>query len=472
MKSAIFSGLDDARTTDRILTRFAREGAEICYEEDPVLSGLLESEYNRQSNVLAMVASSSLADASVLACEGTVLTNVTAEGYPGRRFHGGCQFVDEVEQLAIDRAKCAFRAEYANVQPHCASSANEIVMCSMLRPGSTILGMNLESGGHLTHGSKISLSGQYFNAVHYGVDEAGFIDYDHVLHLAKEHKPSLIICGTTSYPRAIDFGRFRRIADEVGAYLLADITHIAGLVASGLHPSPINYAHFTTTCTHKQLYGPRGGLILMGADAQTRVPDKNLTLSALIQGAVFPFFQGAPAPSNIAAKARALARVATPAFRVLARRIVADAQALAEAFVFAGYKVVSGGTDNHIVMLDLSSKGMTGVIAQRALEDNSIIVNKNKIPGDRKGSLVTSGIRLGTNSVACRGLLPKDMEECAQLMDWVLTSTKSLGDTEYQLDQKTGESVRSAVHSLCHRFPIPSYPLISPPVHTKIPRSA
>ncbi len=472
MKSAIFSGPDEARTTDRILTRFAHEGAEICYEEDPVLSGLLESEYNRQSNVLAMVASSSLADASVLACEGTVLTNVTAEGYPGRRFHGGCQFVDEVEQLAIDRAKCAFRAEYANVQPHCASSANEIVMCSMLRPGSTILGMSLESGGHLTHGSKVSLSGQYFNAVYYGVDEAGFIDYDQVLQLAKEHNPRLIICGTTSYPRAIDFGRFRNIADEVGAYLLADITHIAGLVAAGFHQSPVNYAHFTTTCTHKQLYGPRGGLILMGADAQTRVPDKNLTLSALIQSAVFPFFQGAPAPGNIAAKARALARVATPAFKVLAGRIVADAQALAEAFVSAGYKVVSGGTDNHIVMLDLSSQGMTGIVAQRALEDNSIIVNKNKIPGDRKGPLVTSGIRLGTNSVACRGLEPWDMEECAQLMDWVLTSTKSLGDTEYQLDQKVGKSVRSAVHGLCRRFPIPGYPLISLPVHTKVPQSA
>jgi len=458
MEATRFYGLDEAPATDKILTRFAQRGAAICYEEDPVLSSILEAEYRRQSNVLAMVASSSVADPSVLACEGTVFTNVTAEGYPGRRFHGGCRYVDELEQLAIDRAKRAFCAQYANVQPHCASSANEIVMCSLLKPRDTILGMGLESGGHLTHGARASISGQYFNAIAYGVDEKGFIDYDEVMRLAKEHKPRLIICGTTSYPRVIDFERFRSIADEVGSFMLADITHIAGLVAAGLHPSPINHAHFTTTCTHKQLYGPRGGLILMGVDAETLAPGNKITLSTMIQNGVFPFFQGAPAPNNIAAKARALARIATPAFHILASRIAADARALAQALIDAGYRVVSGGTDNHIVMVDLSPQGVTGVVAEHALEECGIIVNKNKIPGDKMGPMVTSGIRLGTNSIACRGLEPADMKECTQLIDRVLGSIKILGLTQHELDEGVSRSIKSTVRILCRRFPIPHYP--------------
>jgi glycine hydroxymethyltransferase len=440
------------------LTRFAQQATESLYEEDPVLSNLLESEYHRQANVLAMVASSSLEHPSVLACQGVILTNVTAEGYPGKRYHGGCHYVDEVEQLAIERAKHAFGAQYANVQPHCASSANEIIMCRLLNPGDTLLGMGLESGGHLTHGAKVSFSGRYANAIEYGLDDCGLIDYDQVLRLARQHRPRLIICGTTAYPRTIDFKRFRAIADEVGAFLLADMTHIAGLVAAGLHPSPIDEAHFTTTCTHKQLYGPRGGLILIGRDAETIIPGTKQTLASMVQSAVFPFFQGSPAPNIIAGKARGLARVATREFHTLAARIVADAKAVAAALIQAGQRVISGGTDNHIVLVDVSPQGLSGIAAQRALEDCNIIVNKNKIPGDKKPATITSGIRLGTNTLACREFGPEEMKECASLLDIVLRSTKPLTEFEYQLDERVCRSVQSAVTELCRRFPLPYAP--------------
>ena len=463
MKSATHLKTEEVQTSERVLALFARQGIETLYEEDPVLSDLLEAEYRRQVNVLTMVASCSPSDMSTLACEGSLLTNVTAEGYPGRRYHGGCRFIDEIEQLAIDRAKSAFHAQYANVQPHCASSANEIVMCGLLNPGDTILGMGLEFGGHLTHGAKPSITGRYFNAIEYGLDESGLIDYDQALRLARNHKPRLIICGTTSYPRVVEFNRFRAIADEVNAFLLADITHIAGLVAAGLHPSPIDHAHFTTTCTHKQLYGPRGGLILMGRDADTVVSEKKLTLASVVQSAVFPFFQGAPAPNNMGAKARALARIVTPQFRTLAARIVADAKALAETLIDSGLKVISGGTDNHIVMVDVSQQGLTGITAQQALEDSNIIVNKNRTPGDKKSPMVTSGIRLGTNSLACRDMGPREMKECAWLLDRVLRSTELVSDSEYRLDQQVSKSVRSNVAELCQTFPLPYPPLPSLP---------
>jgi len=461
----------------RSLTLLAQQGAEILYEEDPVLSILMEKEYRRQTNVLAMVASSSIADASVLAGEGSLLVNVTAEGYPGKRYHWGCQHIDEIEQLAVERAKRAFHAQYVNVQPHCASSANEIIMCGLLDPGDTILGMGLEWGGHLTHGAKPSISGRYFNAIEYGLDESGLINYEQVLRLAHEHRPKLIICGTTSYPRTVDFQRFRAIADEVGALLLADITHIAGLVAAGLHPSPIDEAHFTTTCTHKQMYGPRGGLILIGRDAETLAPGKKQTLAAMVQSAVFPLFQGAPSPNNMAAKARALARITTPHFRALASRIVADARALAEALTSRGCTVVSGGTDNHIVMVDVSRQGLTGITVQHALEVCNIIVNKNKTPGDKKGPTITSGIRLGTNSLACRELGPDEMKKCAQLVVQVLQSTELLSDTEYYLDQDVVNSVQASVAELCQMFPLPYAPLpllpeaLYPAVETKLRQS-
>jgi glycine hydroxymethyltransferase len=445
-----------------LFAEFVQRGAEILQDEDPALFDLLEQEHQRQADTLVMVASSSIVDPSVLVCGSSIATNVTAEGYPGARFHAGCEVVDQIEQLAIDRAKAAFQAQYANVQPHSASTANEIVMFSMLKPGDTILGMQLDSGGHLTHGAKVSISGKVFNAIGYGLDEAGQIDYEQVRRLAHESRPRLMICGTTAYPRVIDFARFRAIADEVGALLLADITHIAGLVVAGLHPSPIEHAHFTTTCTHKQLYGPRGGLILMGREHETLMPGGKITLAQAIQKSVFPLCQGAPILNSIAAKARALDMVMRPDFKALATRIVANSRALARSCADKGYDVVSGGSDNHIVLVDvLRSAQVTGIIAQRALEECGIIVNKNRVPGDQKSVLVTSGIRLGTNSLARRALGEPEMAECAQLIDQVLRQVTMHSDHEYTLPATTKASVREGVIDLCRRFPIPRYPSLS-----------
>jgi glycine hydroxymethyltransferase len=442
------------------IAELARLGFERLHQQDPVLYRILEQEYQRQTQVLTMVAASSIAEPSVLACEGTPTVNVTTEGYPGARFHAGCRYVDEIERLAVERAKAAFGARYANVQPHSGSSANAILTCSLLKPGDTILGQQLHAGGHLTHGARASLSGQYFNAVGYGLDSGGLIDYDQAERLARQHKPRLIVCGASAYPRIIDFKRFREIADDVGAYLLADISHIAGLVAAGEHPSPIDHAHFTTTSTYKQLFGPRGGLILMGRDADSRAPDGQRTLPELIQRAVFPFFQGTPSLSAITAKARALAVVASPGFKSLARCIVADAGALARRFCQKGYRVLTGGTDNHMVLIDVwSSKRITGVIAERALEECDIVINKNAIADDAKGVLVTSGMRLGTNSLAHRGMGAAEMDACADLVDGVLGSLRVRGDREYELPADARAQCRNAVAELCRRFPIPHYPL-------------
>jgi glycine hydroxymethyltransferase len=440
------------------LAEFALRGLERLCEEDPALFELLEREYHRQSRTLAMVAASSVADPSVLACEGSVASNVTTEGYPGARFHAGCEFVDQIERLAVERAKALFGARYANVQPHSGSSANEAVMFSLLRPGDTVLGMDLNCGGHLTHGSPASVSGQYFNAVGYGLDPDGFIDYDQVRRLAREHRPRLLVTGASSYPRRIDFARFRAIADEVGSFVLADISHVAGLVAAGEHPSPIDHAHFTTTSTYKQLYGPRGGLILMGKDSDRPAPDGKRTLAELLQKAVFPFFQGTPHLSSIAAKARALGALAEPEFKDLARRIVAGARALAGSFRDLGYRVLTGGTDNHLVLIDVFSRGLTGRVAERALEECDIIVNKNRIPGDTKPALVTSGMRLGTNSLALRGMGAAEMPACAGLVHRVLGAVEARGDKDYALCPEVKASVRAAVHELCDRFPLPHYP--------------
>jgi glycine hydroxymethyltransferase len=447
--------------TQPVLGTLARHGIELLWQEDHQLYGLLEDEYARQMNTLVMVASSSIVHPSVLACEGLIAVNVTAEGYPGHRYHAGCEFVDGIEQLAIDRAKIAFSAQYANVQPHSATSANYIVMTSLLRPGDTVLGMELQYGGHLTHGSKVSLSGQYFNAYGYGLDADELIDYEQVARLAREHEPKLIICGATAYSRLIDFHRFRQIADETGAFLLADISHTAGLVIAGLHPNPIDEAHFTTTCTHKQLYGPRGGLILMGRDHSSLAPDGKRTLAETMQRAVFPFFQGAPILNAMAGKARALAIAVTPEFRILAERIVSNAQALAQCFLQKGYRVISGGTSNHIVVLDVASRGLTGVIAERALEQCGIIVNKNRIPGDNKSAFVTSGVRLGTNTLAARGMGASEMRECAQLINRVLGAIEILGDRDYYLNSSLSESIRIEVKRICGRFPLPCYPSLN-----------
>ncbi len=445
-------------TGNMILSQYVHQGIENLYKDDPLLYGLLEEEYHRQANVLTMVAASSIVDPSVLICDSMVPVNVTAEGYPGARFHAGCRVIDKIEQLAIDRAKQAFKAKYANVQSHSATTANQVVMCSLLKPGDTLLGMELNSGGHLTHGSKASVSGQYFNAIGYGLDENERINYNQVYRLAKEHKPKLIICGTTAYPRIIDFARFREIADEVGAYVLADITHIAGLVIAGLHPSPIDVVHFTTTCTHKQIYGPRGGLILMGKDYDLPAPDGKRKLFEVIQKGVFPFFQGAPNLNSISAKARALGMVQTEEFKERMKRIVADAKALAKCFIEMGYHVITGGSDNHLVVVDVLSSGITGLVAEKALESCNIIVNKNRIPGDTKSAFITSGIRIGTNSLALKGMGPEDMPQCAELIHRVLSSVKPIDDRTFELDDSVKSSVIAKVSEICKQFPIPCYP--------------
>ena len=435
-----------------------QNGADMLSTDDPELHSLLARETLRQSDTLALIAASSIADPSVLVCQATATSNITTEGFPGARFHGGCELVDKIEGLAIDRAKEAFGADYANVQPHSGTTANQIVLFSILKPGDTLLGMELDSGGHLTHGSRASAVGQLFNAVGYGLNKEGFIDYDQVAELAKIHRPKLIICGASSYPRQIHFDRFRAIADEVGAYLMADISHIAGLVVGGQHQSPIHHAHFTTTSTYKQLYGPRGGLILMGRDHNRLGPKRKGTLSGLIQRGVFPFFQGTPNLSTIAAKARALAIVAQPEFRERTQRIVDNAREFALCLAARGYRVLTGGTDNHMVLIDVLSRGITGYVAEKALEECHIIVNKNRIPGDSKSARVTSGIRMGTNCVAYQGFGTKEMRECAALVDKVLSSVEVSGDRSCTLDREVRRSVLKRVRTLCARYPIPDYP--------------
>jgi glycine hydroxymethyltransferase len=442
-----------------VLPALAAQGFQLLRKDDPELYRMLDAEYRRQAESLVLVASSSVVDPSVLACQAATVVNVTAEGYPGRRFHAGCHHVDEIERLAIDRACRLFGATYANVQAHSASVANELVLCGLLAPGDTLLGMDLHHGGHLTHGSPASVSGRYFRAVGYGLSEDGLIDYEQVRRLAGEHRPKLIICGATAYPRAVDFARFRAIADDVGALLLADISHVAGLVVAGLHPNPIDHAHVTTTCTHKQLFGPRGALIMLGRDADRRTPDGRRTLRDAIARSVFPFFQGAPAVNVIAAKARALQWCGSPEFAATAQRIVADARALAEAFARRGYRVISGGTDNHIVLIDLSDRGLSGLVAERALESARIIVNKNHVPGDRTPSTVTSGLRLGTNTLAARGVGPPEMDACAALVDRVLRATRPVDDTAHTLDPGVRDEVAAEVTRLCGGWPIPNYPM-------------
>lgn len=423
--------------------------------EDPDLWDAMLAEQSRQAGTLSLVASSSVVDPSVLASQASVAVNVTAEGYPGRRYHAGCEAVDDIERLAVDRAKRLFGARYANVQPHSATTANYAVLSALMRPGETMLGMALDSGGHLTHGSPAAYAGRYFHAVGYGLTEAGLLDYDEVAELAARHRPRVIVCGATAYSRTIDFRRFRDIADQVGAYLLADISHTAGLVVTGHHPSPIDHAHITTCCTHKQLYGPRGGLILSGRDADGTAPTGSGTLADFLQRTVFPFYQGAPALNVIAAKARALAIAAGDGFHATMGRVVAFSRVLAEKLASKGHKVVSGGTDNHIVLLDLAPLGITGVTAERALQECGIVVNKNRVPGDTMPALVTSGLRLGVNSVALRGMGASQARLCAQLLDDVLRAVRADG----HLPEAVRDSTRAAVADLCARFPVPGYPV-------------
>ncbi|MGW6295414.1 serine hydroxymethyltransferase [Streptomyces sp. NPDC055058] len=438
---------------------FAAHAARLLASDDEELVTAIEREDARQENSLMLVASSSVTDPSVLACLATSSMNVTAEGYPGARYHAGCEAVDPVEQLAIDRARTLFGARYANVQPHSATTANYAVLSALLDPGDVVLGMRLNHGGHLTHGYGVAYSGTYFTPVNYGLDAQGRIDYDEVAALAAEHRPKLIICGATAYPRTVDFARFRAIADSVGALLMADISHIAGLVAAGLHPSPVDHAHITTSCTHKQLSGPRGGLIMSGKDAAMVLPGTGRTLARTLDRAVFPYFQGAPVLPVIAAKARAFALAATDRYRATARRILDDSAALAAELSALGHDVVTGGSDNHIVLLDLTRDGVSGLAAERALESIGVVVNKNRVPGDSRPAAVTSGVRIGTNAVAQRGLGPNEMRTCAGIIHSVLTQMRPDGDRDFVLDEFTASGLRAEVDKLTAQFPLPRYGL-------------
>ena len=404
-------------------------------ETDPEIARLLRAEAKRQALGLELIASENFVSEAVLEAVGSVLTNKYAEGYPGRRYYGGCEVVDEVESLAIERAKTLFGAQHANVQPHSGSQANEAVYRAVLEPGDTILAMNLDHGGHLTHGSPVNFSGKLYRIVPYGVRrEDERIDLDEVRRLAREHRPKLIQCGTTAYSRVIDFAAFRAIADEVGAVLFADIAHIAGLVAAGLHPSPVGHAHIVTTTTHKTLRGPRGGLILCDQEWAKKV-----------DSAVFPGGQGGPLMHVIAGKAVALREASRPEFRAYQQQIVANARALAAGLAERGYRIVAGGTDVHLFLLSLVERELTGKQAQEALEHAGITTNKNMVPFDPRKPAVTSGVRIGTPAVTTRGMKEAEM---AQIADFVARVLEKPDDTARQA------AVRAEVEALCRRFPL------------------
>ena len=372
---------------------------------DPDLAVAMSKEIERQNNHIELIASENFVSKAVMAAMGSPLTNKYAEGYPAKRYYGGCEFVDIAENLAIERANKLFGCTYANVQPHSGAQANMAVFFCLLKPGDTVMGMNLAHGGHLTHGSPVNMSGSYFNIVPYGVNEEGFIDYDEVERIAKESKPKLIVAGASAYARKIDFKRFREIADEVGAYLMVDMAHIAGLVAAGYHESPIPYAHVTTTTTHKTLRGPRGGMILSSAE---------FAEEHKINKSVFPGIQGGPLMHVIAAKAVCFKEALDPSFKVYAKNIIDNAQALASGLINRGFNIVSGGTDNHLMLVDLQNKGVTGKETEKLLDAANITCNKNTVPNDPASPFVTSGIRLGTPAVTTRGMNTADMDEIAE----------------------------------------------------------
>ena len=378
---------------------------------DPELAKAIEQETQRQNDHIELIASENFVSKAVMSAMGSTLTNKYAEGYPGKRYYGGCEYVDVAEDLARNRAMELFGCTYANVQPHSGAQANMAVFFCLLQPGDTVMGMNLDHGGHLTHGSPVNMSGSYFNIVPYGVNDDGFIDYDQLEKIALESKPKLIVAGASAYARKIDFKRFREVADKVGAYLMVDMAHIAGLVAAGLHESPIPYAHVTTTTTHKTLRGPRGGMILSS---------KEFAEEHKLNKAVFPGIQGGPLMHVIAAKAVYFKEALQPEFKEYAKNIVANATALAEGLTKRGFKIVSGGTDNHLMLVDLRSKGVTGKEAEKLLDAANITCNKNTIPNDPEKPFVTSGIRLGTAAVTTRGMNTADMDVIAEAISLVI----------------------------------------------------
>ncbi len=400
---------------------------------DPEIFEAIKNEENRQKNTIELIASENFVSSAVLEAQGSVLTNKYAEGYPGKKYYGGCKYIDIIENLAIARAKEIFKADHANVQPHSGSQANMAVYFSVLEVGDTILAMNLSHGGHLTHGSPVNFSGRFFNIIPYGVGkDTGRIDYDNLRDLALKHKPKLIIAGASAYPREIDFSIFRSIADEVGAYLMADIAHIAGLIIADLHQSPIHYCHFVTSTTHKTLRGPRGGLILCKED-YARVIDKT----------IFPGIQGGPLMHVIAAKAVCFKQAMTTEFKEYQRQIIKNAQELANKLMELDYNLVSGGTDNHLMLVDLRNKGITGKQAEKALEEAGITVNKNAIPFDTQSPMITSGIRIGTPAVTTRGMKEKEMILIAEMISRVLNNIE---------DQKIKEEVRIEVENINKKF--------------------
>ena len=409
---------------------------------DPELAQAIAHENRRQEDHVELIASENYASPRVMEAQGSQLTNKYAEGYPGKRYYGGCEYVDVAEQLAIERLKQLFSADYANVQPHSGSQANQAVYFALLSPGDTILGMSLAHGGHLTHGAKVNASGKLFNAVQYGVNDAGLIDYDEVERLALEHKPKMVVAGFSAYSQVVDWARFRAIADKVGAYLFVDMAHVAGLIAAGVYPSPLPHAHVVTSTTHKTLRGPRGGIILASRAA---MGDAAEDIEKKLQSIVFPGIQGGPLMHVIAAKAVAFKEALDPAFKAYQQQVVKNAQAMAKVIISRGYKIVSGGTENHLMLVDMIGKDVSGKQAEEALGKAHITVNKNSVPNDPRKPFVTSGLRIGTPAVTTRGYKEPD---CVALANWICDVLDNPND------DNVIAGVRGNVELQCKQFPV------------------
>ena len=419
---------------------------------DPELYEIINREQNREHDTLELIASENFTSPAILEAAGGIMTNKYAEGYPGKRYYGGCIHVDEAENLAIDRLKKLFGVEYANVQPHSGSQANMAVFMTFLNPGDTIMGLELSHGGHLTHGSAVNFSGQLYNSISYHVDkETGRVNFDEVRSLAQEHKPKMIICGGSAYPRYVEFDKFYEVAQEIGAFLMADIAHPSGLVAAGVHPSPVPYCDVITSTTHKTLRGPRGGIIMMGKDRENTwgkiAPKSGRTkmISELLDSSVMPGMQGGPLMHIISAKAIAFGEAIKDEFKVYAKKIVDNAKVMAQEFIEMDYDIVSGGTDTHVVLMDLSNKGISGKAAEKALEKAGITVNKNMVPFDQRSPFITSGIRVGTPAITTRNMGSNEMKKIASFINTVVTDADN---------EDTIQNVKSQVKELCDSFPI------------------
>jgi glycine hydroxymethyltransferase len=409
---------------------------------DPELAQAIANECQRQEDHVELIASENYASPAVMEAQGSQLTNKYAEGYPGKRYYGGCEFVDVAEQLAIDRLKQLFGADYGNVQPHSGSQANQAVYFAMLQPGDTILGMSLAHGGHLTHGAKVNASGKLFNAIQYGVDDRGLIDYDEVERLALEHRPKMVVAGFSAYSRKIDWARFRAIADKVGALLFVDMAHVAGLVAAGVYPNPVPHAHVVTSTTHKTLRGPRGGIIVASKEGAGEQFDE---IVKKLQSIVFPGIQGGPLMHVIAAKAVAFKEALEPEFKAYQQQVVKNAQAMAKTIIARGYKIVSGGTENHLMLVDMIGKDVSGKDAEEALGKAHITVNKNSVPNDPRKPFVTSGLRIGTPAVTTRGYTEQD---CIDLANWICDVLDA------PADEGVIKAVRAKVTGQCRKYPV------------------